>query len=285
MACTTQNSADKRSVKMDVQGHRGARGLMPENTIPAFMKALSLGVTTLELDLAVTKDHQLVVSHEPYMGAHICLDSLGNEIEDEKSHNIYQMSYHQVATYDAGMKVNSRFPNQEKMKVAKPLLHDLIHAVEDYEYEHKLSPVRYNIEIKSDPRGDSTFHPSPAVYSKLVYDFLITHMDLSLVNIQSFDFRVLQYFQTHYPEIELAALVENERSIDENLEDLGFSPEIYSCYFPLLDSQKVAYLQSKGIKVIPWTVNEPKEIAEMMRIGVDGIISDYPNRVFEIISK
>ena len=273
--------------KIDIQGHRGARGLLPENTIPAFIKALELGVTTLELDLAVTKDGELLVSHEPYMNPEIALDSLGNEIPEKEglAHNIYQMTYEQIQKYDVGKKAHPRFPGQEKMKASKPLLIDLVTAVEDYRAENNLGPVWWNIEIKSDPRGDNLYHPAPDEYSKLVYDFIQENMDHKQVNVQSFDFRVLKYFNENYPDMVLAALVENENGIDENLKDLGFTPDIYSCYFKLLDAEKVAYLQEKNIKVIPWTINETKDIKMAIEWQVDGIISDYPDRVLKIISE
>ncbi|WP_245907021.1 glycerophosphodiester phosphodiesterase family protein [Reichenbachiella versicolor] len=271
---------------IDIQGHRGARGLMPENTIPAFVKALELGVTTLELDLAVTKDSQLVVSHEPYMGYKISTDSLGNEIteEDELEHNIYQMTYDQVQKYDVGLKFHSSFPDQEKMKVNKPLLLDLVRTVNEYSAKNGIENIRYNIEIKSKSSGDDLYHPTPEVFSKLVYDFIEEHMDKKLLNIQSFDFRVLKYFRENYPEIELAVLIDNNVSIDQNIDSLGFIPEIYSCYYKLLDGDKVKYLQMKGLKVIPWTVNNQEDIEEVLQWGVDGIISDYPNRVIDFIS-
>lgn len=272
--------------KIDVQGHRGTRGLMPENTTPAFIKAVELGVTTLELDLAVTKDKELLVSHEPYMGAHITRDSSGQDIlaSEELQHNIYMMAYEQIKTYDVGSKINERFPLQKKFKIHKPLLKEVVTEINKYLASKQLPAVYYNIEIKSRPEGDGMFHPLPDEHSQLVYDFISTEMDTSKLNIQSFDFRILQYYNKNYPEIKLAALVENERSIEENLSDLGFMPEIYSCYFKLLDAEKVQWLQNKGIKVIPWTVNETQDIKKVLDWGVDGIISDYPNRVLELIS-
>jgi glycerophosphoryl diester phosphodiesterase len=102
--------------RFDIQGHRGARGLRPENSIPAFIMALDSGVTTIELDIAVTKDKQIVVSHEPWMSAIICLDSAGSPIteKEEKKFNIYQMTYEQVQLFDCGSIGNSKFPHQEK---------------------------------------------------------------------------------------------------------------------------------------------------------------------------
>lgn len=271
--------------KIDIQGHRGARGLMPENTIPAFIKALDLGITTLELDLAVTADNQLVISHEPYMGSHITLDSAGNEItkKQELSYNLYQMTFDEIKTFDVGLKPFDRFPEQKKLKVHKPLLKELVDAVKEYSAKKEIKPIWYNIEIKSLPEGDNLYHPEPAEFSRLVYEFILANMDKKQLNVQSFDFRVLKYFHNNYPDIKLAVLIENELSIDQNLDSLGFIPEIYSCYFKLLNQKKVEYLQKKNMQVIPWTVNEKDDIATMVDWRVDGIISDYPNRVQRVL--
>lgn len=283
--CQPKSEAMKYS-NLDVQGHRGARGLLPENTIPAFIKAVDLGVTTLELDLAVTKDKQLLVSHDPFMSHKFSTTPEGIEIEKEEelNHNIYQMSYANIKLYDVGSRFQKTFPEQENMKIHKPLLKEMVDAVNAHLKTNQLPPVRYNIEIKSEPVGDSIFHPAPAEYSQLVYDFITTAMDTTMLNIQSFDFRILQYYHENYPEIRLAALVENPLPIEENLANLGFTPEIYSCYYHLLDSNKVAWLHENGMKVIPWTVNETEDIQKVLDWGVDGIISDYPNRVLELIS-
>ncbi|WP_421891156.1 glycerophosphodiester phosphodiesterase family protein [Marinoscillum sp.] len=272
----------KKSMKesFDLQGHRGCRGLMPENTIPAFIKALDLGVTTLEMDLAVTKDHELVVSHEPYMSAEMCLDSAGNEITEAQQlqYNIYQMTYQEVAVFDCGSKVHARFPEQQKMQVAKPRLMDVIDRVESYLKTNNKPQVAYNIEIKSLPETDDTFHPAPPHFSDLVFETLDKKLDWNRVTIQSFDFRVLQYFHERYPDVKLALLIENELSVAENLDSLGFTPDIYSCYFPLLSRESVNFLHSQSISVIPWTVNEVADMKDVMKLGVDGLITDYPDR-------
>ncbi|MBU2914640.1 glycerophosphodiester phosphodiesterase [Reichenbachiella agariperforans] len=285
-ACRVEKPEETSHRPIDIQGHRGARGLMPENTLPAFRKALELGITTLELDLAVTRDRQLLISHEPYMNHYIALDSLGESVpkEDEQKHNIYQMSYTQIKKYDVGSKFVKRFPDQQKMVVHKPLLEELVSLVNQFESENPNKVIRYNIEIKCLPMGDNVFHPTPEVFSKLVYDFIIQNMNPKHVNVQSFDFRVLRYFHETYPEIELAVLIENTESIDENLEELGFTPQIYSCYHPFLDQEKINKLHDMKMKVIPWTVNEEEDMKKLIHWGVDGIISDYPDRVLNVIA-
>lgn len=276
-SCTERKS-------FDLQGHRGARGIMPENTVPAFIYAVDQGVNTLEMDIAVTRDNQLVVSHEPYMSAEICLDTLGSEFSDslQYQYNIYEMAYDQVKEFDCGLKANPRFPEQQKMPVSKPLLAEVIDMVERYIEEKEIAPVSYNIEIKSRPETDTVFHPAPQEFSDLVYSFIDKKIDWNRIVIQSFDFRVLQYFHQKYPEVTLALLIENELSPDENIDSLGFKPDIYSPYYPLLSRESVQNLQEQGIKVIPWTVNEKEDMKQVINWGVDGLITDYPNRYQEI---
>lgn len=266
--------------KFDVQGHRGARGLMPENSIPAFLMALDSGVTTIELDIVVTKDKQLVVSHEPWMNASICYDSAGGEIaeKDEKKFNIYQLTYAQVLKFDCGSKGNPEFPEQQKMAVSKPLLRDVIVAVENRIKSYNYYEVDYNIEIKSSPETDKKFHPGIEDYSELIYELLDEYIPLERLVIQSFDFRVLKYWHQKHPEIRLSALVGDSKSIDTHLELLGFHPSIYSPQYKLLDKAKVQYLHSKKIRVIPWTVNDTRDMLALKGMGVDGLITDYPNR-------
>ena len=266
--------------RFDIQGHRGARGLRPENTIPAFTMALDSGVTTIELDVAITKDKQVIVSHEPWMSSAICLDSTGRAIneKEEKKFNIYQMTFEQVQLFDCGSTGNSKFPQQEKMKTTKPLLRDVIVAVENHIKSHATYEVDYNIEIKSSPEGDKKFHPSVEEFSDLIYQLVDEYIPLERVVIQSFDFRVLKYWHQKYPDIRLAALVENTKSIDANLADLGFKPSTYSPYFKLLNREKVKYLHQLRIRVVPWTVNEISDMLSLKGMGVDGLITDYPDR-------
>jgi glycerophosphoryl diester phosphodiesterase len=138
--------------------------------------------------------------------------------------------------------------------------------------------VDYNIEIKSTPAGDKKFHPSVEEYSDLVYNLVDQYIPLERLVIQSFDFRVLKYWHQKYPQIRLAALVENTKSVETNLDALGFKPSIYSPYYKLLSKDKVTQLRQQRIRVIPWTVNEVSEMLSLKGMGVDGFITDYPDR-------
>lgn len=266
--------------KFDVQGHRGARGLKPENSIPAFITALDSGVTTLEMDVVITHDKQVVLSHEPYMSSEICLDPQGKEFSDrdEKKYNIYEMDYEEVRQFDSGLKPNKDFPEQQKMPTPKPLLQDVIVAVEDHIRSFSRYEVDYNIEIKSSPDGDGKDHPPVEEYSDLVYSLVDEYLPMNRVVIQSFDARVLRYWHTKYPDVRLSLLVENLKSPEANLKDLGFNPAVYSPYYKLVNKEKIAFLHRHKIRVIPWTVNDQKDMLQLRGMGADGFITDYPNR-------
>jgi len=280
---TTQQTPEQYS--FDLEGHRGARGLEPENTIPAFKKAMDIGVNTIELDLAVTKDSQLIVSHEPYMNYHTCLDSLGNPIEakDSLKYNVFKMTYKQVQLFDCGIIGNPRFPEQKKQKITKPLFKDVIAFCESY-IKKIGSTVAYNIEIKTDPRADHIFHPDVSTFSDLLIQMIDTVIPKNRVTLQSFDFRVLEYLHSTYPQYKLAALVE-KGSAAVNLNRLSFKPDIYSPMYTLLNKSEIDTLKSLNINITPWTVNDTIQMVKLLDWGVNGIITDYPNRAISLLKK
>jgi glycerophosphoryl diester phosphodiesterase len=251
---------------------------MPENTIPAMIKALELGASRLELDLAVTKDGEVILSHEPYMNPVICLDQDGNEIpKSDKSHNIYQISYREVLGYDCGTKFHADFPKQLKFHVTKPKLADVFLQVDLYAENFGFPKPQYNIEIKSSPEGDGIFHPQVGEFSDRVVKLIEETIGLDRVNLQSFDFRVIKYIHETYPEVQLAMLISNPAGYEAQLAELGFQPAIYSPYFPQLTAEIVKALHQKGMKVVPWTVNTTEQMNKLLDMGVDGIITDFPN--------
>lgn len=274
------------SQEFDIQGHRGCRGLLPENTIEAFKKAIDLGVTTLEMDVVISKDNQVLLSHEPFLSHEICLDTSENEITEanEHSYNLYQMNYSEIKTCDCGSKVHPRFLDQLKMKTYKPLLSEVIDFAENYlKKNYPGRKIQYNIETKLDPKDDEVFHPKPKEFVDLLVGVLKTKNISDRVYIQSFDVRTLQYLHTNFTEFKTVLLVENKMTIKQNLKLLGFKPDVYSPEFILLDKSNVHFLHKKGIKVIPWTVNKMEDMKRVISFGVDGLISDYPNRYFELI--
>lgn len=271
--------------RFDLQGHRGSRGTMPENTIPAFLEALNSGVTTLELDVVMTRDGKVLVSHDPFISPEICLTPEGETISaiDMPKYNIYKMTYAETQQFDCGLKPHPRFPEQKKLNVTKPLLRDVIAASEDHIKSYTFYEVDYNIEIKSVKGEEGKTQPSVEEFSDRVFEVINQYLPWERVVIQSFDFRVLKYWHKKYPQVRLAALVENKNSVETNLKQLGFKPAVYSPDFTLLKSPTVvAELKKKQIRVIPWTVNEPEDMKRLKAWGVDGIITDYPARAAEL---
>ncbi|MBD0352673.1 MAG: glycerophosphodiester phosphodiesterase [Flavisolibacter sp.] len=266
--------------QFDTEGHRGCRGLMPENTIPAMLKAIDLGVTTLEMDAAITKDDQVILSHDPFMSHWITTKPDGNFIkpDEEKQHKIYQMTYAEVQQYDVGSKPHPQFPQQQKMKVTKPLLQDVIDSAEAYARKRGRT-IYYNIETKSTPAGDNINHPPPDQFVTLLMQVISKKGITPRVIIQSFDPRTLQYLHQHYPKVQTSLLIEgfDKRPLQEQLTQLGFTPTIYSPEYSLVTEELVETCHRKGIKVIPWTVNKVEEMIRLKGMGVDGLISDYPN--------
>lgn len=266
--------------QIEIHGHRGTRGYLPENTVPSFIKAIELGATAIELDVVISKDGLVVVSHEPYMSANICLDSLGQALKNPaKNHNIYEMTYDQVACYDCGSLKHNRFPEQENFKMAKPLLSLVIDTIEHYVKNQKINPITYNVEVKSDSKGDNVHHPEPARYVEILVALLRSKNINDHLIVQSFDERILQEFHRQAPEIAISFLVANLNGFSANIESLGFLPAYYTPYFKLLNKTKVKEIHEVGVKVGVWTVNKPSNIKRMINIGVDAIISDYPDRV------
>ncbi len=260
------------------------RGLMPENTIPAFLKAVELGVDTLELDVVVSGDGQVVVSHEPFFSSVISLDKNGDPIpaDKEKEFNIYKMPYSEVKLFDVGSLGNKGFPDQQKMKVSKPLLKDVFAEVQKYIKKNKLKQVRYNIEIKSSPVEDNIYNPIPTVFAKKVYDEILADKMQKNVIIQSFDVRPLQEMRKFPVKLPLSFLVANKDGIEKNIANLGFQPDFYSPHFSLVDEATVAYCRERNIKIIPWTVNEIADLERMKTFNLDGIITDYPDRAIKV---
>lgn len=276
-SCKTAQGPVSAPAGFDWQSHRGSRGLMPENTVPAFLKALEFReVTTLELDLAVSKDRQLIVSHEPWFNPVICRLPNGDSIprRDAEKHLIYQLTAEEIRAFDCGSWGNPRFPEQKSLKTYKPTLREVVEAV------RALRPdIRWNIEIKSQPEWDGLRHPPVEEFARLVIAELRALGIEKNATVQSFDVRALQAMHRQAPDITLAFLIENIRGFDFNMEKIGFTPAIYSPYYQLVSKKMRRKCHARNMKLIPWTVNDVDAMRAMIRLGVDGIITDYPDRI------
>ncbi len=268
----------------DWQGHRGCRGLMPENTLPAFQKALDLGVTTLELDVVISADRQVVVSHEPYFNALFTTKPDGSPVakSDEKALNLFKMPYAEIRKYDTGQRGNASYPDQQKIAAYKPLLRDMLAVAEAHARKMGRPLPRYNVEIKSEEKEYGVSQPPVAEFCALVYNELKA-LPPERLTVQSFDFNVLKHWKQETdagrfsPKIGLAALV-NVQGPEAVVKELGFKPAIYSPYYVLLTKGRVEEAHGLGLKVIPWTVNDADKMQKLKDWGVDGIITDYPDR-------
>lgn len=274
-------SGTRADIVFDKEGHRGCRGLMPENTIPAMIKATDFGVNTLEMDIVFTSDNVAILSHEPFFNHEITTKPDGKFIDekDEKNYNIYKMTFAETQRYDVGLKPHPRFPEQQKLKVSKPSLAAVIDSVEAYTASKNLPKVYYNIETKTDPATDKTYHPAPAAFVEMLMKVINEKGIADRAIIQSFDMRTLKYLHKKYPAVKTALLIEvtNKNSFRKQMKDLSFTPSIYSPEETLVTTNLINECHERNIRIIPWTVDDKKRIKELRSLGVDGIISDYPN--------
>jgi glycerophosphoryl diester phosphodiesterase len=202
--------------------------------------------------------------------------------EDKKDYRLYNLTYEEIQKFDCGLRGHSKFPEQQKVAAYKPLLGDVIDAVEEYIRQQGLPAVRYNIEIKSTPAGDDTNHPKPAVFAKLVYDLIKSKNVLDKCIIQSFDSRSLQAMHELDSAVTIALLVFDLDGFNKNIKRLGFKPDTYSPNFILVNKGLVKKCHQQGIKLIPWTVNDTDKLQKMKDLGVDGVISDFPDRAIQV---
>ncbi len=273
---------------LDVEAHRGGRGLMPENTIEAMFNAIDLGVNTLELDMNISKDKQVVVSHDPYMNSKFVTRPDGSEIPaaDTKKYKLYQMIYDSIRTYDTGLKPYADFPQQRKIRTYKPLVSELIDSVENYAARRGCGPMFYNIEIKSSASRDGIYSPEYREFTDLAMAVLLSKGLGDRLLVQCFDTRTLKYLHERYPQVRLSYLVDAKSpDLAANLEGLGFVPEVYSPEFHMVTPEMLQQAHERGMRVVVWTPNEEADIQKMIELGVDGIISDYPDRVLKLTRK
>ena len=268
---------------IDVQAHRGGAGLMPENTIAAMKNALDLDVNTLEFDLHLSSDGQVVVSHDSYFHPRYSTRPDGTLIgeEDEKEY-LYTMPYDSIAKYDVGQRFVDRWPGQVKMEAVKPLASELIDFAEGYAKK----PVNYNIEIKSWPgEGEGTLWPEYHVFCDTCVPMLLSKNLGKRLIVQCFDTRALNYMHTKWTELTLSYLTEDYDGgdIEQLLKNLDFTPQWWSPESSVVTPENVAWCHEHGIGVVPWTVDDPAEMRRLVDCGVEAIISNYPDILIKTV--
>ncbi|NML44925.1 glycerophosphodiester phosphodiesterase [Ramlibacter sp. G-1-2-2] len=297
LACAASTGA------FDLEGHRGTRGLAPENTLPAFGRAMSIGVDTLELDVAMTADGVLVVSHDPFLNPIHTRDAAGQWLEGKRGPLIRSLTLAQLQAYDVGRirpdtSYAKTFPSQQPQDGARvPTLKQVFELARS-----RRALVRFNIETKVYPDHPEDSDP-PEVVTKALLAAVREAGLQDRVTVQSFDWRTLQLAQKLEPAIPTAYLTVQTRNSDNTrdpawtaglkLEDYGSVPKmvkaaggaIWSPNSGALTEPLVREAQSLGLKVLPWTVNEPAEMDRLLAWGVDGIISDYPDRLREAMAR
>ena len=261
-------------------GHRGTRGLMPENTIPAMERGIEAGANTVEMDVHITKDGKVIVYHDESFNPDYTSMPDGSDIlrEQRKQYTFYQMNYDDIRKFIIGKKDYPAFPQQQRMATYTPLLSELIDSVDAYTTAHNLPGVYYLIEIKSNLKTDGFEQPAPEEYMKTLMAVLKPKNLGSRLFLQSFDMRPLQVLHREYPEVKLGFLTSNKKlSFNENVSQLGFDPFFYNPASNLVTGELIQQCHKNNIKIAPWTVNTIEEMQKLKTMGVDGIITDYPN--------
>ena len=258
-----------------VVGHRGCRGILPENTIAGFQRAIEDGADGIEWDVVVNGEGQLVVSHEPYFHKDFCLDPDGNEIKDESLYNIYKMTQAEIEAFDCGSKIHKNFSEQIKVKATKPLLKELVEQVP------LIKRKRIFFEIKSDEPEYGISQPYPEAYVDLILKEVALYKFPNVVYM-SFDKNIIEELHKKAPELRLAYLTYlPKKSAKGYLKELSFTPFALGMYHLTINKRKLKQLRSKKVSVYAWTVNDTIAAEQMMELGIDAIITDYPRTIIK----
>jgi len=258
---------------IDLQGHRGARGLAPENTLPGFERALAVGVDTLELDVGVTRDGVVVIHHDRRLNPDLARGPDGKWVTTPAP-TIFSLSFQELQRYDVGRirpesEYAKRFPHQKPIDGTRiPRLADLFAIAP--------AKVRFNIETKlvAEAPGE-TLAPEP--FARALFAEVRKAGVAGRTTIQSFDWRTLKVVEREAPEIRTAYLTSGKASDPAKVHAAG--GRIWSPNFQDLDAEKLRAARALGLRLVVWTVNEPADIGRVIDMKVDGIISDYPDRV------
>jgi glycerophosphoryl diester phosphodiesterase len=265
--------ASHSTMAFDLQGHRGTRGHLPENTLPGFARAVEMGVDTLEMDVGVTRDGVVVIHHDRRLNPDVARKD-GKWVQAPAA-LIHELNFSELQRYDVGrIRPNSeyaaRFPRQKPIDGTPiPRLADLFASMKGH-------TVRFNIETKLAPDAPGETLPPEPFARALIAEVRKAGMQ-KRTTIQSFDFRTLKVVEKEAPEIATSYLTDGQSSDPARVREAG--ARLWSPNFRDLDAAKVARARSLGLRIVAWTVNEPDEIRRVLGLKLDGLISDYPDRV------
>lgn len=259
---------------LDLQGHRGTRGHAPENTLPSFALAIEMGADTLEMDVGVTRDGVVVIHHDRRLNPDVARGP-DRKWVTAPAPLIHQLSFAELQRYDVGRirpgsEYAARFPHQ------KPIDGTRIPRLADLFEKTRHGKVRFNIEAKLLPSAPAETLPPEPFGRALIAEVRKAGME-KRTTIQSFDFRILKVVEKEAPEIATAYLTEGKHSDPVRVREAG--ARTWSPDFRDLDAAKVAQARSLGLRIVAWTVNEPDDIRHVLGLKLDGLISDYPDRV------
>ena len=290
-----QQTKEQPKYIVDVQAHRGGMGLMPANTLEAMKNAVDMKVNTLEMDIVVTKDKKVILSHDKYFTEETTRPDGTFVTKEDPREYIWKMTYDEIAKYDVGMRQFPNFPEQKTVPAVKPLLSDVLSFIENYTEEKGMAPMRYNIEIKTDPDWNGGIEGVDwPVYNEMVDICVEVLQSFNLGDrliVQTFDERALAYMNEKYPELQLAYLVgggevlwkENkEMDLDAILGNIGFVAEWFSPAYIFVTQSCVEEAHRRGMKVVTWTADNKEDMKRMIDAGMDAIISNYPDLLLEI---
>lgn len=274
----------------EVHGHRGCRGLFPENTLPAFLHAVALGVDVLELDVVVSQDEQVVVAHDFWLAARLGYGP-GDTLLDsatERQYRLYAMSYANIRQCALGVLPHPLFPEQQLVRTYRPLLREMLQATTAACQQLGRSPVRYAIELKSTPSGDGFLHPIPARFVELVLAELAVADAAARTTLLSFDPRILQAARQAAPTQALCFLAEDTLPpLSLLFRNLGFMPHVFGPAYRLVTPLLLHYLRQHypGTQLVPWTVNSEADLLAALNWQPTGITTDYPDRLLNMLQR
>ena len=263
-----------------IHGHRGARGMYPENTLRSFRQLFDASIRAIEIDIVISKDRKVVISHEPWMNHLFCLQPNGTPItqKNEKEFNLFEMEYSEIAKFDCGSKTNINYPDQKAFKAIKPLLTDLDTIFTPNEGKS----IFWNIEIKSEEHLYNTYQPEALEFTELVLNEIKSIECISSFMIQSFDINIVNTLHQLNNKLSISYLIENKNTFENNLSKLDFTPSYYNPDYTLVTKELISKVLDKGMKIIPWTVNDRENALQLISQGVDGIITDYPTTLLPL---